>query len=127
MSGELYRLPYKTASNDRGLLEDTVRRSCERLIGFQEGAPICFPPLVSACHCFLLRALLWLLDRLSSYPITFSIWNCRAFLTRLAISRNLCYLLPFFRRYSRPERDADPSPFLVPRSKNRVELYPYFP
>ena len=27
----------------------------------------------------------------------------------------------------RPGRDADPSPFLVPRSKNRVELYLYCP
>jgi hypothetical protein len=27
----------------------------------------------------------------------------------------------------RPERDADPSPLLVPRSKNRVELYLYSP
>jgi hypothetical protein len=73
MSEELYRLPYKTASSDRGLLEDTVRRSCERLIGFQDGAPVYVAPLVSACQCVLLRALLWLHDHLTSYHITFSI------------------------------------------------------
>jgi hypothetical protein len=27
----------------------------------------------------------------------------------------------------RPRRDADPSPLLLPRSKNRVELYLYYP
>ena len=33
----------------------------------------------------------------------------------------------FPRGKERPGRDADPSPLLVPRSKNRVELYPYSP
>ena len=44
-SGQLYWLPYKAASGNGGLLEDTVCRSYERLIGFQDGASIyIFPP-----------------------------------------------------------------------------------
>jgi hypothetical protein len=33
----------------------------------------------------------------------------------------------FFLGVTRPGRDADPSPLLVPRSKNRGELYLYSP
>lgn len=47
MSGQLYRLPYKTASSNGGLLEDTVRRSCKRLIGFQDSPGLCMPLFLS--------------------------------------------------------------------------------
>jgi hypothetical protein len=59
-TGELYRLPYKTASSNGDCLEDTVYRFRERVIGFQDGAPIyifstgrCVPVFLSfrTCTC----------------------------------------------------------------------------